>query len=228
MFDNPFATLGNDHQRSPNHASFPRLVLNPRGRHYQKLKETLQLFYEDGFCGEDAIYLERNSRDFEHRVQTINRNTLDICTYLESQSLEPRTNSASDPQIGDLKCKIIKKVYYPAFITPDAYEEFKLPHPNAGYGHLFSLTFTHPAAARAFFDALGCEKGPSLGTNFTLACPFVILAHYTELEWAKSYGVDPNLVRISVGLEDASTLRGWIEYALEAARQAVEDCASRV
>ena len=102
-----------------------------------------------------------------------------------------------------------------------------LPHPNAGYGHLFSLTFTHPVAARAFFDALGCEKGPSLGTNFTLSCPFVVLAHYTELEWAKSYGVDPDLVRISVGLEDVSVLRRWIEHALEAARKAVEGLGSR-
>ena len=123
---------------------------------------------------------------------------------------------------------MIKKVYYPAFVTPDIYEEFKLPHPNSGYGHLFSLTFTHPTAARAFFDALGCEKGPGLGTNFTLSCPFVILAHYTELDWARSYGVDPNLVRVSVGLEDASVLRRWFENALEVARKAVEDLGSQV
>lgn len=206
-----------------NQAPFPRLVLNPRGRHYQKLKETLEGFYEDGFWGEDAIYLERNSRNFEHRVQSINRNTLDICTFLESQSLEARPRSASDPQSDVPEPKIIKKVYYPAFITPDTYEEFRIPHPNAGYGHLFSLTFTHPVAARAFFDALGCEKGPSLGTNFTLSCPFVVLAHYTELEWARSYGVDPDLVRVSVGLEDAEKLRRWFEKALDVARKVVEE-----
>ncbi len=27
-------------------------------------------------------------------------------------------------------------------------------------------------------------KGPGFGTNFTLACPYTLLAHYTELEWA--------------------------------------------
>ena len=27
-------------------------------------------------------------------------------------------------------------------------------------------------------------KGPSLGTNFTLACPYTILGHYLELDWA--------------------------------------------
>ena len=104
-----------------------------------------------------------------------------------------------------------------------------IPHPNAGYGHLFSLTFTHPIAARAFYDALGCEKGPSLGTNFTLSCPFVVLAHYTELEWARSYGVDPDLVRVSVGLEDAKKLRSWFEKALDVARKVVvEEVGSRV
>lgn len=160
-------------------------------------------------------------------MQAINRNTLDICTFLKSQSLEGEPECGSDAQSDGWIPRVIKKVYYPAFITPGTYEEFKLPHADAGYGHLFSLTFTHPAAAHAFFDALGCEKGPSLGTNFTLSCPFVILAHYTELEWARSYGVDPELVRVSVGLEDASVLRRWIESALEAARSAVENVGSR-
>ena len=29
-----------------------------------------------------------------------------------------------------------------------------------------------------FFDALNVMKGPSFGTKFTLACPFMYLAHY--------------------------------------------------
>lgn len=31
---------------------------------------------------------------------------------------------------------------------------------------------------------LQVAKGPGFGTNFTLACPYTLLAHYTELEWA--------------------------------------------
>lgn len=61
-----------------------------------------------------------------------------------------------------------------------------------------------------------------------MSCPFVLLAHYTELEWARSYGVDPDLVRVSVGLEDASVLRRWFDKALEVARKAVEDVGVRV
>jgi cystathionine gamma-synthase len=68
-----------------------------------------------------------------------------------------------------------------------------------------------------FFDKLEVQKGPSLGTNFTLACPFVILAHYTELEWTESLGVERDLVRISVGLEQEGELREVVRRALEAA-----------
>jgi cystathionine gamma-synthase len=57
------------------------------------------------------------------------------------------------------------------------------------------------AVIQVFFDALNVFKGPSLGTNFTLACPYTLLAHYTELDWAEGFGVDRRLVRVSVGLE---------------------------
>ena len=71
-----------------------------------------------------------------------------------------------------------------------------------------------------FYDALGVNKGPSLGTNFTLACPYTLLAHYTELSWAASYGVESELVRISVGLEPVSTLKDVLASALNAAHHA--------
>ena len=49
---------------------------------------------------------------------------------------------------------------------------------------------------------------------FTLACPFTLLAHYTELEWAESCGVSRYLIRISVGLEDPDDLWQRLETAL--------------
>ena len=58
----------------------------------------------------------------------------------------------------------------------------------------------------SIYDRLAFCKGPSLGTVFTLACPFTLLAHYTELEWAESCGVSRYLIRISVGLEDPEDL----------------------
>ena len=63
-----------------------------------------------------------------------------------------------------------------------------------------------PETAPRFYDALRINKGPSLGTNYTLCCPYTILAHYTELDWAESLGVSRWLIRISVGLDDADDL----------------------
>ena len=72
------------------------------------------------------------------------------------------------------------------------------------------------AAARRFYDALQLCKGPTLGTVFTLACPYALLAHYRELEWAESCGVPRDLVRVSIGIEDPDLLWSRFEVALNA------------
>jgi cystathionine gamma-synthase len=82
---------------------------------------------------------------------------------------------------------------------------------------LLSFTFHNTDQAIAFFDRIETAKGPSLGTNFTLTSPYVILAHFLELDWAAQFGVPADLIRISVGLEDASDLKAIFSDALEAA-----------
>ena len=111
----------------------------------------------------------------------------------------------------------MKKVYYPKYITPDIYLQYKKA--KGGYGGLFSLTFHTDLASEQFFDALEAAKGPSLGTNFTLACPYTILAHYVELDWAAQYGVEKGLVRVSIGLEDKDILLDNFAKALDAIKQ---------
>lgn len=71
---------------------------------------------------------------------------------------------------------------------------------------LVSFTLRDRSAAPKVFDRLRVSKGPSLGTNYTLACPYTLLAHYTELDWAERCGVRRDLIRISVGLEDPADL----------------------
>ena len=72
---------------------------------------------------------------------------------------------------------------------------------------MFSLVLKDaPANAPKFYDALRVSKGPSLGTNFTLACPYTLLAHFDELDWVESIGVSPHLVRVSIGLEEVDDL----------------------
>jgi cystathionine gamma-synthase len=53
-----------------------------------------------------------------------------------------------------------------------------------------------------------------------LACPYTILAHYGELEWAAKFGVEEGLVRVSVGMENKEDLLKLFEKALIAAEVA--------
>ena len=70
-------------------------------------------------------------------------------------------------------------------------------------------------SATAFFDRLRISKGPSLGTNYSLACPYTLLAHYTELDWAARCGVSRDLVRLSIGLEEPADLIARLAEALD-------------
>lgn len=187
------------------------LVLSPNSQHYDLLKDVLSTEYEDNYFAEDAVYMERNSRDYRRRIKRINDSTSDICEWLVSRSL--------GSEDGDSTGKAIKRVYYPRYVTPEVYDQARRSPSlgKGGYGGLFSLTFTSMKASEAFFDALDCAKGPSLGTSFTLACPYVILAHYFELDWVQSFGVEPGLVRVSMGEEDVSVVREWFEKAVKAA-----------
>lgn len=106
-------------------------------------------------------------------------------------------------------------MYYPKLNPSRAnYDTFRTA--EGGYGGLLSIVFHNEAHAITFYDAIETAKGPSLGTNFTLASPYTILAHYTELEWAEKYGVEKGLVRISVGLEEQERLVEIFGEALEA------------
>jgi cystathionine gamma-synthase len=151
--------------------------------------------YEDFLWCEDAIFLERNSRTFRERCQKINVNAETLCDFLKEH-----------PQIDD--------VFYPKYVCKENYEAFKCP--TGGYGGLFSVVLKSEEAASAFYDALEIAKGPSLGTNFTLASPYAILAHYTELDWALDFGVARHLIRVSVGLEGSDRLLNIFETALNA------------
>lgn len=173
------------------------MILRPGGRYYAALKAVLATDYEDNQFEEDSVYLERNSRDFAARIARIDANAEAIVDVL----------CAAQPGK-------VKNVYYPK-VAPSRkfYDEHRLP--DGGYGGLLSATFYSVEDAALFYDALQVHKGPSLGTNFTLASPFVLLAHYGELEWAAQFGCEMSLVRFSVGLEETGELQTLFAKALE-------------
>lgn len=191
-------------------------VLNPNGPRAQQLREALSEEYEDSYWGEDAVFMERNSRDFITRVERINENAEALCEMLLKESQRPEAE------------RVIKKVQFPKYETREHYDRCRRKTAlladsgkEGGYGGLFSIFFTSEEAATTFYDNLSCAKGPSLGTNFTLASPYAILAHYTELDWAAQFGVEKTLIRVSVGLEAENVLLDMFSHAADKAREAL-------
>ena len=120
----------------------------------------------------ESIQLASNCQDYEERLEKMSINSNLFKNWLKTTSL----------------------VYY---------------HPNDMWNtycknscHLFSIEFPTEQQAIIFYDSLQINKGPSLGNWCTLVCPYTILAHYFELEWANSYGVKRHLLRISIGCEN--------------------------
>jgi cystathionine gamma-synthase len=172
-------------------------VLNPNGKNYQSLKNVLDREYEDNYWAEDAIFLERNSRDFVSRIERINASTETLTSLLQASPLGKLEPSALTCRELSLTTFIVKSLYYPKYSpTRPLYDKFR--NPNGGYGGLFSVTFHSTAAAVAFFDALSVMKGPSLGTNFTLRfdslCPLPSLSSAMPLTSSSVLRIQSSLI----------------------------------
>ena len=106
----------------------------------------------------------------------------------------------------------ISKVRYPN----DCKNFNSLLKPGGGYGCLLSFELKGGLKeSKRVYDGLRVCKGPSLGTNFTLVCPYVLLAHYKELQWAEKCGVSSHLLRVSVGLENQDELWQRFDSAIK-------------
>jgi cystathionine gamma-synthase len=170
------------------------LVINPASPHATALHTALRDDHDGLLYARDAIVLEHHSRDYLERLRAINTNADRVAAFL-----------AGHPAVDT--------VYHPSLPGNETFA--KLRRPDGGNGGLLSFTL-HDGATRApqVYDKLRVSKGPSLGTNYTLACPYTILAHYHELDWAEEHGVSPHLIRVSVGLEDADDLIARFTEAL--------------
>jgi cystathionine gamma-synthase len=145
----------------------------------------------------DAVVLEANAADFPDRMVRVNETARLIAGHLQRHSA-------------------VQRLWYPEWECRAAYDAIR--RPGGGFGGLMSLVLEGgEARSAAFFDALQLAKGPSLGTDFSLACPYTLLAHYDELPWAASCGVPRDLIRLSIGLEEPEDLIARLEKAFHAA-----------
>lgn len=109
----------------------------------------------------------------------------------------------------------VAKVWHPSITHRERYEAVMAA--KGGYGPLFSFVLKAPKKTAKFFDALKISKGPSFGTPFTLASPYVMLAHYRELDWAEGCGISRYLIRVSCGHEPLESLEKVFKQALQLA-----------
>jgi cystathionine gamma-synthase len=98
---------------------------------------------------------------------------------------------------------------------PTAAHYRAVQRPGAGVGAL--LTIELRGDMRRVYDRLAVVKGPSFGIRHTLTTPFLWLAHYEEVTTPegrakiRAAGLDPDLLRISVGLEPIEDI--WAAFA---------------
>lgn len=170
------------------------LICNPRSPLHAELRDIARGQHEDLLWDGDAVALEARIRSFPHRMLRHNDNGLVIAERLREHPA-------------------VERVWYPKWEYSEAYEAVR--RATGGWGSL--VTFLPKAAEKTsprIYDNMAICKGPSLGTVFTLACPFTLLAHYTELDWAESCGVSRYLIRLSVGLEDPEDIWERLDAAL--------------
>lgn len=141
----------------------------------------------------DAEVLLSNIKGYNKRMKAVNANGLEIAAFL-----------ANHPAVA--------QVWHPSLTNRENYDDVR--RKNGGYGGLLSFVLKNPKKTPKVYDSLKLSKGPSFGTNFTLVCPYVMLAHYHELEWAEGCGVPAHLLRVSCGTEPISQLTAAFEEAL--------------
>ena len=82
------------------------------------------------------------------------------------------------------------------------------------------ISFTLHASFEKFYDRVRLPKGPSFGMQTTLLSPFLYLAHYDLVTSAAgraelaAHGLDPGLLRLSVGTEPVEEIIAALAEAL--------------
>ena len=168
----------------------------------EELKKEIQIFnkitnlYMDF---NDIKKLSRNVRKFEERMEKINKNGEIVANFLNNHDL-------------------IKRVYHPS-LKNDHNHLLMQKFLRGGSGVLsFVLKESTEDNAKNFYDNIlpPILKGPSLGSEKTLLCPYVIMAHYNDSkEDLERLGLDFYLMRISVGIEPVDKIIKSLENGLK-------------
>ena len=147
----------------------------------------------------DLARLAAQIGDYEPLVARLNAATPRIVAFLESH---PK----------------VKRVYWPLAAESRANYRGIARTPDA-VGGMLSFTLKTPLAP--FYDAVRLPKGPSFGMKNSLISPFIYIAHYDLVKSAAgraelaASGIDPELLRLSIGAEPVDDIIATLAEALE-------------
>lgn len=170
------------------------LALNPQSRCYGDLLLRVSAFYVPPYQ-RDLARLAHEMGTAPAVIQKMNANAARLCAFLRGHPAVLRIYCASCSE------------HVAAIAKRD------------GPGGVV-ITIELAGNMERFYDAIQVMKGPSFGTRFTLICPFMYLAHYDLVTTASgrahlaAAGIDPELIRISVGAEDYADIEAVFAAAL--------------
>lgn len=165
------------------------IALNPQFSFYSDLKSEIPHHFQPLY-ERDAQRLAVEIETYTDVMTNVNANTLRLVTFLQ-------------------KHPSVKKVHW-AYARRSRFHYEKIARHSEAPGGCFTIELKRPLAT--VYDAIRVVKGPSFGTTFTILCPYMYLAHYNLINnqqgrrYLCSQGIDPDLLRISVGIEDPSAL----------------------
>lgn len=161
------------------------LALNPESKYYSQIKSTLNDYLIEPY-ERDLLELSKQILNYDEIVTRMNYNNIKLVEYLQSHSS-------------------VKEVHH-AYHKKYTQNYSRLTWEKNSPGCLISIELKMPI--RQFYDQIKIAKGPSLGQDFTIICPFIYLAHYELIqsesgrEILNNNKIPIDLIRISIGTED--------------------------
>jgi L-2-amino-4-chloropent-4-enoate dechlorinase/desaturase len=165
------------------------LIVSPSCPHGDEIAEQLQRFLQQPY-DRDVQRLAFNIRDYGARMQKVNRTALRLVEFLLSRHA-------------------VKHVHW-AYEAASRANYEAVQRQSDAPGGVITLELNVPL--RSVYDRLQLPKGPSFGADFSLVGPYLYHAHYdlVSTEAGRQHltmcGLDPDLLRVSIGLEEPDDL----------------------
>lgn len=165
------------------------IILNSSSRYHEGLRSTLPDYLEKPYQ-RDVNRLAFQISGYAERMRKVNANTCALVKFLSQR-------------------ESVKKVYW-AYQEDSRANYEKIQRQPDSPGGIITLELHQPLVS--VYDALKLAKGPSLGAEFTLVGPYLYHAHYDLVsheagrKFLTAQGLDPELLRISVGIEPIEDL----------------------